>query len=724
MKKGKVFGCCLAVLIIILFTQVLILANGSVGIIDDMYGKRNTPLIAIDDMYSGQNLMIQSTASILASIPSQYTSITFPSTHNATILSAGNSVWYSFVAPSTGRYAIKAMSGSQDTIGWLFDSAGTQLASSNDGRVKPNIKDFHISEVLTGGNRYYVQVKYSSPANQTGSFPVYFYPDDVPDGYYYAPALPVSDAVTQTGIIDYEQDRDVFTFTPSQSGIYLIGSEGADYSTVTTLYNSTMNSLLGSDESGPLQYNLTANTTYYIEVRSSNGIDVGDYELNVLNISGITDVSERTKTNVSITTAGQKRWYRFVPMYSQRYAIKAVSSLDTSGTLYNSAGTQIAYSNDGKILSISNRKDFNISEILNSSEVYYLCVDLKSGTGNFNMYIYDDDFTDGSYYNYMIIPGSDVNGKIDYENDCDVFAFTPPETGSYTFTIINDSTVTANLYISSGQLLSSGEMTSEGNHKIIYSLSGGQTYYIEVKGRSSNVSMKEYELIVSGMPGNATQISIPSTTNVSISSANQTKTYQFVPAQTGRYTMKCVSDGLNTDGTLYDSTGTLIAHSNDGKVCSNLLDSNICEVLTAGETYYITVKLVNSSTGNFQLRIYSDQQPDGAYYAAELTVGESISSQIDYPGDRDMFVFTPTESGEYRFLSSSSISLIGTLRNSTTLNVIQEDAGSNGGNFRVYKQNMVSGTSYYFVVRHSSETGTGEYTIYLQRPMAISFEAI
>lgn len=49
------------------------------------------------------------------------------------------------------KFAMKAISNGLDTKGYLYNSAGTQIATSNYGKVMHNYKDTHIYENLTAG---------------------------------------------------------------------------------------------------------------------------------------------------------------------------------------------------------------------------------------------------------------------------------------------------------------------------------------------------------------------------------------------------------------------------------------------------------------------------------------------------------------------------------------------------------------------------------------------
>ena len=130
---------------------------------ESMYGPLEK-ITVIDAVYGNLNGGLAE----IQAIPTSYTTVSVPSVSTVSITSSGTSKWFKFTAPESKRYAMKAISNGLDTDGVLYNSAGTKLASSNDGRVMHNQKDTHISEVLTAGNVYYVEMKLKS-TTPTGS---------------------------------------------------------------------------------------------------------------------------------------------------------------------------------------------------------------------------------------------------------------------------------------------------------------------------------------------------------------------------------------------------------------------------------------------------------------------------------------------------------------------------------------------------------------------------
>ena len=99
----------------------------------------------------------------------------------------------------------------------------------------------------------------------------------------------------------------------------------------------------------------------------------------------ITDITVG-QTKVTISTGGEKPQFRFVPETTGTYHIYAASeSMDTVGTLYDSEGNKLAYSDDDS--GNENDSDFGICYTLTAGEEYIIEVQFynSSSTGSFDI---------------------------------------------------------------------------------------------------------------------------------------------------------------------------------------------------------------------------------------------------------------------------------------------------------------------------------------------------
>ena len=95
--------------------------------------------------------------------------------------------------------------------------------------------------------------------------------------------------------------------------------------------------------------------------------------------TAITINSDETKS-VTIDTAGEKVYFKFIPTETKSYTISSQGGLDTYGYLYNASMSQIA-SNDGNT--------FSMTYTLTAGETYYIAVRMysSSATGIFTISI-------------------------------------------------------------------------------------------------------------------------------------------------------------------------------------------------------------------------------------------------------------------------------------------------------------------------------------------------
>ena len=77
--------------------------------------------------------------------------------------------------------------------------------------------------------------------------------------------------------------------------------------------------------------------------------------------------------------------------------------------------------------------------------------------------------------------------------------------------------------------------------------------------------------------------------------------FKFVATRTGRYTI-CTTGSLDTIGTLYDCYGNQIVEVDDYALCGKINFRIICN-LTAGNTYYVKVRVYGDNTGIYTLRV-------------------------------------------------------------------------------------------------------------------------
>lgn len=703
---------------------------------EDMYAEQgplvvpDTLRIAADAMY-GESVAIpfSGAPSIgLMSIPSSYTTITFPSIHTVTINTGGTSKWFRFTAPASKKFAMKAISNGLDTKGYLYNSAGTQIATSNYGKVMHNYKDTHIYENLTAGSVYYLEVNLGT---KTGSFSMYFYEDDHADGVYNSTSLTTSPGYAD-GVINYAQDRDMFAFTPSTTGRYLFSTTGST-PTVGGIYDFDCNQLASSGSSSgnfSMQYNMTRGTTYYIEVRHQSTTGTGAYRLHVsqpsIDVSNASPISEYSVNTVTLNNASDAKVYKFVPTQTKRYCFKAISSYNTWGALYDHNGQSLATCDTGCVT--PNQLDFHINEVLTAGETYYLYADFASGsgveTGSFPVYFYPDDYLDGMWGCSALTVEQPVYGTINYSQDRDMFTYSAPAYTEYVFYTTGSTNTVVSVYNSSRSLVATASTGGAGSNARLQVLLEEGDYYVEVR-HGTTTGTGDYTLYVSRTQATTVaQIYQNTTTTVSIPANRRVKLYKFVPPASGVYTFRTTSNNRNTYGDLTDASGNLINQSINAGMYSNNTDSCVMANLTAGQAYYFATKFIGDGTGSYTVSVYPDDHHDGSQWATEIASlstapASGTAGAIQYAGDHDVFKFTPLSSGNY-MVSTTGTSLSCSIYNSSRTSVASD---TNGGNVEITYY-MVAGSTYYIDLGHYSSTGTGDYMVYISSPQIGTADAV
>ncbi len=161
-------------------------------------------------------------------------------------------------------------------------------------------------------------------------------------------------------------------------------------------------------------------------------------------------------------------------------------TVDTVGTLYNSAMSQIGYDDDS-----AGSRNFKITATLTQGQMYYLKVSSYGNnyTGAYQINIVApaaiaDDYgnTIDTAYNWAITgPNPAINGNIERLGDIDVFKFTAPFSGTYQIISTSSIDMVGTLYNSARSVLASDD-DAAGNRqfKISYPLVKGQVYYVQV----------------------------------------------------------------------------------------------------------------------------------------------------------------------------------------------------------------------------------------------------
>ena len=205
------------------------------------------------------------------------TSVNCPSTTSGAINFAGD--WDFFSVVLTGQTLLTTYTtGSTDTYGYLYDSAGNIIAQDDDSGAGYN---FRILESV-GAGTYYIAVKHYSSSG-TGTYTLYVDCTVDDHGNDTGSATSISCNSTTSGDIETGGDLDYFQLNVG-TGVITAYTEGST-DTYGYLYDSAGNIIAQDDDSGA-GYNFrilesVGAGTYYIAVKHYSSSGTGTYTLYV-----------------------------------------------------------------------------------------------------------------------------------------------------------------------------------------------------------------------------------------------------------------------------------------------------------------------------------------------------------------------------------------------------------------------------------------------------------
>lgn len=208
-----------------------------------------------------------------------------------------------------------------------------------------------------------------------------------------------------------------------------------------------------------------------------------------------------------------------------------------------------------------------------------------------------------SFYNTIeTTSGNSYVALIENAGQMVYYSFKPTVSGYYRIYSSNNNYDTYGyLYNASYSLLESNDDGAGNNNNFMLKdtyLTAGYTYYIGAKFYNNDYTGSF--VVTIELPGGSFEEAIEITkgsTYTTISTGGQYVYYKFQPAVSGNYTVYS-SGGYDTYGYLYNSSYTQLTSHDGGSDFSYSYD------MTAGETYYIVVKMYSSSaTASFYVNI-------------------------------------------------------------------------------------------------------------------------
>jgi len=442
------------------------------------------------------------------------TLLTPPAVVDAELEFEGDADWFRLDAVAGSRFRFEVTLGSlPDSVLRLYGSDGKTVVEENDdidvhtGQYGSRIE---WEAVQTG--TYYLSVGgYEDRHVGTYQLNVSLIEDDHADDSSNATGIGVPSV--STGHLEIPSDVDYFSFSATAGEEYRVAAilDSLEQATVTLYSTDGITPVVpdhdyGTSEAPLLYWTAPQAGTYYIAVRSLDGLDQGTYELLLSVDDHVDSSSDPTAATLGVSLDGNIEvkddvdWFSFQLQQGGHYRIEAIpgpapEGLDTALlALYDSNLNLVD-------LDISSTSPAVIYVTPTLTQTYFAEVfELGTGTGTYQFVateLIDDYGNDAASAHHVTVP-SVTDGELEIPEDEDWFAFTALGGNRYLINValvtLSDSYLT--LYGLDGQteIISNDDYQGLGSFIDWYAPDDG-TYYVAVTSYGGNYA-GEYSLSI------------------------------------------------------------------------------------------------------------------------------------------------------------------------------------------------------------------------------------
>ena len=528
----------------------------------------------------------------------------------------------------TGAGTLRAFTrGGVNTIGALYDSDGTELASD------VSVGNFNISHYInsitrTSMSTYYIRVTSFGGGEGEYSLTVTFISDDHSNDI--SRATVVTSGMPIDGNLETRDDQDYFSIAVTGAGTLRAFTTGG-VNTIGALYDNDGTELASDDDGGTdvnfaISHDITSAGTYYIRVTSFGGGE-GEYSLTVTFISDdhSNDISRATVATSGMPIDGNltrddQDYFSIAVTGAGTLRAFTTGGVNTIGALYDSDGTELAFD-----ASVGN---FNISHYINSitrtsiSTYYIRVTGFGGGEGEYSLTVtfISDDHSNTEAHATVVTSGMPIDGNLETRDGQDYFSIVVTGAGTLKAFTTGDVNTIGTLYDSDGTELASD--VSVGNFNISYYINSItrtsiSTYYIRVTGFGGGEG--EYSLTVTFISDDhsndisrATVVTSGMPIDGNLETSDDQDYFSIRVPRAG--TIQASTTGMtNTLGYLYDSNGNELATNDDVGTDTNF---NISYDVAGAGIYYIKVSSFETNTGMYNLTVTF--RPDPVFMYPEL----------------------------------------------------------------------------------------------------------
>ena len=522
------------------------------------------------------------------------------------------------------------------------------------------------------------------------------------DGDHDLPSTAREIAAGDTGMdaLDEAGDIDYWRVDIPSYGTLIVATTG-DADTIGTLENDQGVALEKDDDGGTgRNFRIERDVdrgTYYVRIAGADD-GLGAYRLRVDHtptaIDALPTVAWNDGTIAAIGSPREVDHWRLEVPADGAVALFTTGGVDTVGLLEDAAGESLARNDDGGI-----GTNFRIDALLPAG-IYLLKVSgYEDEVGLYTLRASHTPLTEMP----AIAEGGSA-GEIEAPTESAHWRFDVSSLGVSTLETTGPTDTQGWLHASADEHVATDDDGGEDlNFRIERTLTAG-TYYARVRAfedavgsyvvTASHVVIPAADVLDLDADGRATG---------SIGEAGAVNTWRFEVEAAALVTVETIGS-LDTFGTLEDGLGRAWTDDDSG----HNTNFRIARPLVAG-TYYVRVRGLDSATGDYVLRVHSDNDVgDTPAAAAALAVGTTQHSSVGSAGDVDYWRLAVPSAGTVVLQTEGATDTLGTLEDALGATLARDDDGGEGRNFRIAHQ-VFPGT--YFVRVSGYGTAIGAYAL-------------
>ena len=641
----------------------------------------------------------------------------------AAIDCSGDVDFYRFTAPAASSYTFQTNTVHSALVG-LYDGTGSYIDQGTGS----------VTRTLASGETVYVRVL-AGVTGETFSYDLVISGcssggcGNDPGNDTTGTATNLSGCGTTPAAFDCAGDLDYYRFTAPSDSTFTIETTGST-DTVMQLLDDQGGHIETNDDDGEshnarIVRALSAGTTYFIRLNEYNDDDTGDYTLSIDgcnagcagdpgndDIATASTVTGCGSTPAAIDCSGDVDFYRFTAPAASSYTFQTSTVHSALVGLYDGAGSYIDQGAGSVTRTLASGETVSVRVLAGITGETFSYDLVISGCSSGSCGNDPDNDSTGTATNLSGCGGTAA--AIDCAGDVDYYAFTAPNGGSYQFAASGGGTSYIQVTDSSGATINAGVDSANAT------LSSLQDVFIRV-GANQPGQTFSYSLDVSGCssggcgadPGNDTPAAATTlvgcgSIQAAIDCAGDVDHYGFTAPVDATYSVS-TSPPSTVYISLLDAAGAVIDSAVNtlevARSAGQYLGIEI-SALTNGETplYDLAISGCSSSSCG------ADPGNDTTATATALPGCNTISAQIDCPGDHDLYSFTAPSDGSYVIETGGSLDTVMEVLDSTGNPLASDDDSGNAYNARV-AIDLAAGTPLFVAISEFGDDGTGGYDL-------------